>query len=229
MKLYHHVTSTHKWDANNFVFLLIFKCNYISAFIKINKAKKWHLTLLHDVKWKTKCFSALYHDKSGTFVLQGATDCHYNATRKGSIHIKCFFKVNERRNVSVKQQVLTHLSASCWLARSSPLVWRPASPSTDSWRSGTHRLGNTVTRTDGLVGSAAGGSEDGERKVLTLPQADLGMFFCCVFPLLSSSNSSARPQVLHKQQKVSIFTRTKQLKCRICKFCGEMATSRGYI
>lgn len=66
---------------------------------------------------------------------------------------------------SVRQEEITRPPASCWPTRSSPPVWRPAAPCTDSWRSGKHHRGNTATR-DGQVSvcGAVGRREDGEKE-----------------------------------------------------------------
>ena len=95
-----------------------------------------------------------------------------------------------------------HPSACCCPERSSLLVWTPASPGTDSWHIGRHRQGNTAADKTGVVISSAFPSdtlhETWSNRILTLPHADFGrLVFCC--PLLSCSNSSASPHVLHKR------------------------------
>lgn len=90
---------------------------------------------------------------------------------KGSFQLKCFLEMANRGMFwvfnpgSVRREEVTRPSASRWPTRSSPPAWRPASPCTDSWRSGKHRRGNTATR-DGQVSvcAAVGRRGDGERE-----------------------------------------------------------------
>lgn len=90
-------------------------------------------------------------------------------------------------------------SASSCPARSSLLVWTLASPRTDSWHIGKRRQGNTATNKWKLLFGHNREARDIyiNKSILTLPQADFGRLVFC-FPVLSCSNSSARPHELHK-------------------------------
>lgn len=99
--------------------------------------------------------------------------CHIcnSATGKRQRSTQVFFGDGKRRNVwvfnpgSVRREEVTRPPAWRWPTRSSPPAWRPASPCTDSWRSGKHRRGNTATR-DGRVSvwAAVGRRGDGEKE-----------------------------------------------------------------
>lgn len=89
----------------------------------------------------------------------------------------------------------------------------------DSWHIGKHRRGNTAA----VLRRREGKKEESEQTfcllpehklviTLTLPQADLGRLVFS-FPLLSSSNSSARPHVLHKQ-RTSHLKKKSATECR---------------
>lgn len=94
-----------------------------------------------------------------------------HAAGKRQRSTQVFFGDGKRRNVwvfnpgSVRREDVTRPPAWRWPTRSSPPAWRPASPCTDSWRSGKHRRGNTATR-DGRVSvcAAVGRRGDGEKE-----------------------------------------------------------------
>lgn len=113
---------------------------------------KQNVSVLY-ILWQTSSqIPELQSKLTGTFVLREATErlvVILMPLEKAAFNSSVW--VGKWRNVSVRWREVTRPSASCWPTRSSPRVWRPASPSTDSWRSGTRRRGNTVAGMDVLA------------------------------------------------------------------------------